>query len=195
MLESMIANPIPTRAEASDVANAVLDGTDVVMLSGETAVGKYPIQTIKTMRNILLSTESQSQFKRKVSFEHPSNQADNIFDATGKAFVRIANQVNAKALVVFTHQGRKANILSKYNPDANIFAFSDSFDTLNHLNLHKGITPYFIKDIMNEEYYIKKATDILLRDSIVNTGDVIVFTAGAPIDETDRKSWVRFLVV
>lgn len=195
MLESMITNPIPTRAEASDVANAVLDGTDVVMLSGETAIGKYPINTIRTMRNILLSTESQDQFKRKVIFEHPLNQADNIFDSTGQAFVRVADQVNAKALVVFTHQGRSANILSKYNPNANIFAFSDSFDTLNHLNLHKGITPFFIKDIMNEEFYIKRATEILMEKDILSKGDVVVFTAGAPIDETDRKSWVRFLVV
>ncbi len=195
MLESMINNPIPTRAEASDVANAVLDGTDVVMLSGETAVGKYPISTINTMRSILLSTESQTQFKAEVIFEHPSNQADNIFDSTGKAFVQISNQVNAKALVVFTHQGRKANILSKYNPDAHIFAFSDSFDTLNHLNLHKGIKPYFLKDIMDEEFYIKRATEILKEDKIISTGDVVVFTAGAPIDETDRKNWVRFLVV
>ncbi len=195
MLESMINRPIPTRAEASDVANAVLDGTDVVMLSGETAVGKYPISTIKTMRSILLSTESQSQFKKEVKFEHPTNQADNIFDATGKAFVEIANQVNAKALVVFTHQGRKASILSKFNPNAHIFAFSDSFDTLNHLNLYKGIKPYFIKDIMDEEFYIKRATEILKEDNIISTGDVVVFTAGAPIDETDRKNWVRFLVV
>jgi pyruvate kinase len=191
----MITNPIPTRAEASDVANAVLDGTDVVMLSGETAVGKYPRQTIKTMKSILMSTESQTQFKTKVKFENPKSKADNIFDATGKAFVEIANQVNAKALVVFTHQGRKANILSKYNPDAHIFAFSDSFDTLNHLNLHKGIKPYFLKDIMNEDFYIKNALDILLKDEIVTTGDVVVFTAGAPIDEINRKNWVRFLVV
>lgn len=195
MLESMITNPIPTRAEASDVANAVLDGTDVVMLSGETAVGKYPRQTIKTMKSILMSTESQSQFKTKVKFENPRSKADNIFDATGKAFVEIANQVNAKALVVFTHQGRKANILSKYNPDAHIFAFSDSFDTLNHLNLHKGIKPYFLKDIMNEDFYIKSALEILIKDEIVTTGDVVVFTAGAPIDEINRKNWVRFLVV
>ena len=195
MLESMISNPIPTRAEASDVANAVLDGTDVVMLSGETAVGKYPISTIKTMRSILLSTESQTQFKTEVKFENPKNQADNIFDATSKAFVEISNQVNAKALVVFTHHGRKANTLSKFNPNAHIFAFSDSFDTLNHVNLHKGIKPYFIKDIMNEEFYINRATELLKGDNIISTGDVVVFTAGAPIDETDRKNWVRFLVV
>lgn len=195
MLESMITNPIPTRAEASDVANAVLDGTDVVMLSGETAMGKYPINTIKTMKNILLSTESQTQFKTKVKFETPKNQADNFFDATGKAFVEIANQVSAKALVVFTHYGRKANILSKYNPEGHIFAFSDSFDTLNHLNLHKGIKPYFIRNIMDEDFYIKRAVKILKADKIISKGDVVVFTAGAPIDETDRKNWVRFLVV
>ena len=195
MLESMISKPIPTRAEASDVANAVLDGSDVVMLSGETAIGKYPISTINTMKSILLSTESQTQFKAEVKFENPANQADNIFDSTGKAFVQIANQVNAKALVVFTHQGRNANILSKYNPNAHIFAFSNSFDTLNHLNLHKGIKPYFIKDIMDEDFYIKRATEILKEDKLISTGDVVVFTAGAPIDETNRKSWVRFLVV
>lgn len=195
MLESMINNPIPTRAEASDVANAVLDGTDVVMLSGETAVGYYPINTIKTMKNILLSTESQTQFKAEVKFEHPSNQADNIFDSTGIAFVQIANQVNAKALVVFTHKGRKAKILSKYNPKAHIFAFSNSFDTLNHLNLHKGIKPFFLKNIMDEELYIKQATEILKQEKLISTGDVVVFTAGAPIDETNRKSWVRFLIV
>jgi pyruvate kinase len=147
------------------------------------------------MRNILLSTESQTQFKTEVKFEHPSNQADNIFDSTGKAFVQISNQVNAKALVVFTHKGRKANILSKYNPNAHIFAFSDSFDTLNHLNLHKAIKPYFLKDIMDEDFYIKRATEILKEDKIISKGDVVVFTAGAPIDETDRKNWVRFLVV
>ena len=195
MLESMIKNPIPTRAEASDVANAVLDGTDVVMLSGETAVGKYPVQTIKTMKNILLSTESQSQFKTPVNFETPKNQADNIFDATAKAFVEISNQVNANALVVFTHQGRSANRLSKYNPDAHIFAFSDSFDTLNHLNLHMSIKPYFIKDIMNEDYYIPRAIKILKDDKMIKKGDVVVLTAGAPIDEKDRKNWVRFVVV
>jgi len=195
MLESMIHNPIPTRAEASDVANAVLDGTDVVMLSGETAVGKYPISTINTMKNILLTTESQSQFKKIVRHDVPSDRVENIFDATGKAFVEISNQVNAKALVVFTHKGRKANILSKYNPNANIYAFSNSFETLDHLNLHKGITPFFIEDINNEDFYIPTSVEILKEKGILEKGDLVLFTAGAPITDTDRKSWVRFLVV
>jgi pyruvate kinase len=195
MLESMISNPTPTRAEASDVANAVLDGTDVVMLSGETAAGKYPIEAVKTMKNIISNIESQNQFGPKIDFEVPEDKADNIFDATGSAFVDIANQIGAKALVVFTHHGRKAKVLSKYNPKTHIFAFSDSFDTLNDLNLHKGIKPYYIKDIMNEEFYIKRATQILKSDKIISKGDVVLFTAGAPISEIDRKNWVRFLVV
>lgn len=195
MLESMIHNPIPTRAEASDVANAVLDGTDVVMLSGETAMGHYPSQTIQTMKSILLSTESQTQFQSPIKHEVPNNLADNIFDATGRAFVEISDQVNAKALIVFTHKGRKANILSKFNPKANIYAFSNSFDTLNHLNLHKGITPFFIKDIMDEEFYIPQSIEILKSKGILTKGDLVVFTAGAPITEIDRKNWVRFLVV
>jgi len=195
MLESMMTNPTPTRAEASDVANAVLDGTDVVMLSGETAAGNYPIQSVKTMHNIVLNTESQNQFKKKINFEVPEDKEENIFDATGSAFVDIANQIGAKALVVFTHHGRKARILSKFNPRPHIFAFSDSFETLDELNLHKGIEPFFLNDIMDENYYIKRAAEILKEKEIVSIGDVILFTAGAPISDIDRKNWVRFLVV
>ncbi len=103
--------------------------------------------------------------------------------------------MNANALVVFTHKGRKANILSKFNPKANIYAFSDSFSTLNHLNLHKGITPLFIKDINDEEFYIPRSVEILKSKGILEKGNLVLFTAGAPITETDRKSWVRFLVV
>lgn len=195
MLESMIKNPTPTRAEASDVANAVLDGTDVVMLSGETAAGSFPIEVVKTMRNIVLTTECQKHFKPTINWEVPKDKADNIFDSTSKAFVDIANQIEANALVVFTHEGRKAKNLSKFNPDTHIYAFSDSFETLNDLNLHKGIEPFFLEDIMNEESFISNATEILKSKNIISKGDVVLFTAGAPITEIDRKNWVRFLVV
>jgi len=195
MLESMISNPAPTRAEASDVANAVLDGTDVVMLSGETAAGKFPINSVRTMKNIILETEEQDQFKPKIEWEIPEDKADNIFDSTSRAFVEIADQINANALIVFTHEGRKAKNLSKFNPNTYIYAFSDSFDTLNDLNLHKGIAPFYLKDIMDENYYIGKATDILKEKEIITEGDIVIFTAGAPISDIDRKNWIRFLVV
>jgi pyruvate kinase len=195
MLESMISNPTPTRAEASDVANAVLDGTDVVMLSGETAAGKFPLQSVRTMKNIILETEEQDQFKPQINWEIPENKADNIFDSTSRAFVEIANQIKANALIVFTHEGRKAKNLSKFNPNTYIYAFSDSFDTLNDLNLHKGIGPFYLEDIMDENFYIKRATEILKEKEIISKGDIVIFTAGAPISDIDRKNWIRFLVV
>ncbi len=192
MLESMITNPIPTRAEASDVANAVLDGTDVVMLSGETAAGAYPIKSVEMMREILLSTQSQRPFMLPINWEAPKDEVENIFDATAKAFVQISNQINADAIVVFTHHGRQAMRMSKYNPEADIFAFSDNFDVLNSLNLHKAITPLYLKDINNEKYYMKRSVEILKEKKLVDNGNLILFAAGAPHKEVERKSWVRF---
>ncbi len=195
MLESMITNPIPTRAEASDVANAVLDGTDVVMLSGETAAGDYPIKTVEMMREILLSIQSQSAFLPIVNWEAPSDRIENIFDATAKSFVQISDQINADAIVLFTHQGRQAMRMSKYNPNADIYAFSDDFDVLNLLNLHKSITPLYLKDINDENYYMNRSVEILKEKKFVCDGDLLVFVAGAPLAEVERKSWVRFKVV
>jgi pyruvate kinase len=192
MLESMINNPIPTRAEASDVANAVLDGTDVVMLSGETAAGKFPIDTIKIMKDILLSTESQTQFQHKIKYDIPKSANENFFDATGRGFTDISNQINATAIVVFTHLGRKAKILAKFNPSAPIYAFSNSFDTLNILNLYKGITPFYLEDIDNDEECLVKAKKYLLNHQLCEKGDLILFTAGAPITDKSRKSWIYF---
>ncbi len=192
MLESMIHHPIPTRAEASDVANAVLDGTDVVMLSGETAAGKFPLEAIKIMKDILLSTESQSQFQYKVKYDIPTEIEDNIFDATGKGFTDIANQINAAAIVVFTHKGRKAKVLAKFKPRTQIIAFSNSFDTLNILNLYNGIIPFYLEEIDNQNESIKLAKKYLLNNNLCLKGDLILFTAGAPISEKSRKSWVYF---
>ncbi len=195
MLESMITNPIPTRAEASDVANAVLDGTDVVMLSGETAAGEYPIKTVKMMREILLSIQSQRAFLPTVKWETPNDKIENIFDATAKSFGQIADQINADAIVLFTHQGRQAMRMSKYNPTADIYAFSDDFDVLNFLNLHKSITPHYLKNINDENYYLNRSIEILKEKKFVCDGDLVLFAAGAPLAEVERKSWVRFKVV
>ncbi|MBK7978652.1 MAG: pyruvate kinase [Ignavibacteriae bacterium] len=191
MLESMMNNPIPTRAEASDVANAVLDGTEVVMLSGETAAGKYPLTTIKTMKSILSCTEPQIQFQTKVKYEIPSNQVDNIFDATGKSFAEIANQVNVAAIVVFTHFGRKARTMAKFRPMAPIFAFSDSFETLNILNLYRGITPFYLEDLYDKEKYLEAAKNHLKKNNYCKEGDLILFTAGAPITDNTRTNWIQ----
>jgi pyruvate kinase len=191
----MITNPIPTRAEASDVANAVLDGTDVVMLSGETAAGEYPIRSVEMMREILLSIQNQQPFMIPINWEAPDDEVENIFDATAKAFVQISDQIEADAIIVFTHQGRQATRMSKYNPKADIYAFSDCFEALNALNLHKAITPLYLKDINDEKYYMARSVEILKEKGFIEDGDLILFAAGAPHKEVERKSWVRFKVV
>lgn len=195
MLESMIQHSVPTRAEASDVANAVLDGTDVVMLSGETSVGKYPVEAVKMMNDILLTTESQSQFAPVIKYDMPSSIADNLFDATGKGFTDIADQINTAAVVVFTHFGRKAKVMSKFRPRAPIFAVSNKFETLNVLNLYRGIVPLYLEKFEDEDASILEITNYLKKKGYVNKGDVILFTSGAPITDKDRRNWIRFSIV
>jgi pyruvate kinase len=165
------------------------------MLSGETAAGDYPIKTVEMMREILISIQSQRPFLPKVNWEMPSDKIENIFDATAKGFVQISDQIKADAMVVFTHKGRQAMRMSKYNPDADIYAFSDNFEVLNALNLHKSLTPLYLKNINDENYYMNRSVEILKEKNFVCDGDLLVFAAGAPLAEVERKSWVRFKVV
>ena len=195
MFESMIYNPVPTRAEASDVANAVWDGTDVVMLSGETSIGKYPIEAVKIMNKILLKTEAERSYRCNTHYSVPENLADNLFDSVGLSVANIAEQVKAACIVVFTNHGRKARVISKFKPVSPIIAISDNFDTLNFLNLHWGIFPYFMDDFSDEDKAIKAATGIIKEKSLVKEGDVVIFTSGAPYTEKGRKSWLRFVVI
>lgn len=194
MLESMIHNPIPTRAEASDVANAVWDGTNVVMLSGETSIGKYPVKTVEIMNDILLNTEKPNDWNIPINYEIPDNLQDNLFDSTGRAVVDISNQVKASLIVVFTHYGRKAKMVAKFRPDARIIAISDNFETLNILNLYWGIKSFFLTEIDDNEKAIKNAHNILEKEQLIDKGDIIIYTAGAPITDKGRINWVRFSV-
>lgn len=195
MFESMIHNPVPTRAEASDVANAVWDGTDVVMLSGETSIGKYPVEAVKIMNKILSKTEAERDFRCHTKYNVPDKLADNLFDSVGMAVANISEQVKASSVVVFTHHGRKARVISKFKPVSPIIAISNNFDTLNFLNLHWGIFPYFMEDFSDEDAAIKVATGIIKDKSLVKEGDVVIFTSGAPYTEKGRKSWLRFVVI
>lgn len=195
MLESMIQNAIPTRAEASDIANAVLDGTDVVMLSGETSVGKYPVEAVKIMNEILITTEAESSQKNISDFEIPEDLNDNIFDSTGRAVANVSEQINASAIVVFTHHGRKAKVVAKFRPKANLFAISDTFETLNKLNLEWGIQPLYLDNIRDEEAAIQNTINLLKQKKRIEENDLILFTAGAPITDKGRRSWMRFAII
>jgi pyruvate kinase len=194
MLESMIHNPVPTRAEASDIANAVWDGTDVVMLSGETSVGKYPVDSVRIMNEILLTTESDPGMRKKTKYEKPENIFENMVDATGAGIVHISDQLNAAAIVIFTHFGSKANIISKFRPNASIFAISDKFETLNTLNLHWGIKPFYLSHISDEDSAIRESMKLLKEKNLIKDGDVVIFAAGQPLTD-GRRSWLRYSIV
>jgi pyruvate kinase len=195
MLESMIHNAIPTRAEASDVANAVVDGTDVVMLSGETSVGKHPALTVRTMRHILETTELNTPKLYNTHYEIADNLESKIFENIAKAVVNVADEVKPKAIVVFTYAGRTAESLSKYRPKSPIFAFSNSFATLNFLNLRWGVEAFFLDDFSEEDEAIHKAAELLKAKGLAEAGDLLLFTAAAPLSEKERRTWMRFLIV
>lgn len=195
MLESMIQSPVPTRAEASDVANAVWDGTDVVMLSGETSIGKYPIHAVKIMNDIIVNAELHLEDKRTINYHLPKNLQDNLFDSVGRAVVEISKQIKAQAIVVFTFEGRTARIISKYKPDAKIIAISNSFSTMNNLCLHWGVTSVYREKFDKEHVAIEEAKKLLLDYELVKEGDLVIFTAGAPYSEKSRANWLRFEVI
>jgi pyruvate kinase len=195
MLESMINNPVPTRAEASDVANAVMDGADIVMLSGETAIGQYPVKAVKMMDDILITAEAQSQFIRQVSYDIPQDLLDNVFDSTGKAFTEIANQLNAKAIVVFSKIGKRAEIIAKFRPRAPIYAFSDNEKTVTKMNMLRGVYPFKLLEIRDTEIAANGALLRLRKENLVEKGDLVIFMSGEPKSQYSRDSWMRFLYI
>ncbi len=195
MLDSMIHNPIPTRAEASDVANAVLDGTDTVMLSGETSVGKYPLQAVKIMSDIAINAEQYLPQSRDGDIEIPSNLSENLFDSVGRAITKVSQQVNAAAIVVFTYEGRTARNFSKFRPKAKIIAISNKFQTMNGLCLRWGVLSIYMEEIHKENLAIDEAKRLILEAGYVKKGDIVIFTAGAPYSEKGRVNWLRFEVI
>jgi pyruvate kinase len=195
MLESMINHQIPTRAEASDVANAVWDGTDVVMLSGETSIGKFPIETVKMMREIVLNAEKYFKSNESISFHIPEAFEENLFDSVCKGITMVAKQIKAKAIVVFTFKGRAARGLAKYRPESEIIAISNSFETMNSLCLRWGVTSLFMEKIDKEHAAINEAREMILKAGLVNKGDVIIFMSTSPQSEKSRTDWLRFEVL
>ena len=181
MLESMIENPRPTRAEANDVANAVLDGADAVMLSGETSVGRFPIEAVSTMDRIIRKAEEQQQ--DHLSLAHKPDTEELItFDAIGRAACVIANEIEARAIVVVTHSGSSAMNTSKYRPNSRIIAITGRDKILRRLNLIWGVRGIIIPDFVGDtDSAFKKINEELKRCGYVEKGDLVVYTAGIPL--------------
>lgn len=180
MLESMIESPRPTRAEANDVANAVLDGTDAVMLSAETSVGKYPIESVTTMDKIIRQAETV-RHDRLDEREEGTRNVDR-FDAIARAAAVLAKQLNATAIVPLTHSGSTALRISKYRPTAPILAITGRERILRRLNLVWGVRGLIVPGFeAAAETAFERIQDELLKLGYVQKGDYVVFTAGIPL--------------
>ncbi|MCU0406772.1 MAG: pyruvate kinase [Ignavibacteriaceae bacterium] len=195
MLESMINSPMPTRAEAADVANAVWDGTDVVMLSGETSVGKHPVETVKMMHEIVINAEQHSISNENIKFQVPEALEENLFDSVLRGITSVAEQIKANAIVVFTYKGRAARGLAKFRPAAKIIAISDSFETMNNLCLRWGVNSLFIDKIDKQHAAIEEAKELILNAGLVHKGDLVIFLSRAPFSEKGRSDFLHFEVL
>lgn len=194
MMESMIENPRPTRAETNDVANAVMDGADALMLSAETAAGKYPIEVIRSMVKTISSVEKQAQlyFKfREIRADNPNYMTDSIILHA----CRLAKEVNAKAIVGMTQLGYSAYKSASHRPNANIFAFTNNKDIINSMNLVWGTQAYHYERAVSTDETIADVEEILKRDGHVKSGDVFITLASMPILEKGRVNTVKINIV
>ncbi|NNF08641.1 MAG: pyruvate kinase [Candidatus Eisenbacteria bacterium] len=190
MLESMVQNPRPTRAEASDVANAIFDGTDAVMLSAETATGEYPIQTVQMMSRIIENAE-QSAFRRRSIIRWADHTSAGTAEIIGLSATRISLDLNARLIATFTQSGSSARLVSKYRPQTPIVAFTSSMSVMRRLSLIWGVFPNFIPHRDNTDDMIDAVTAKLKRDRRVRKGDRIVVTAGTPMGTIGSTNFLK----
>ncbi len=179
MLESMMHNPRPTRAEASDVANAIYDSTSAVMLSGETAVGRYPIQTVKLMRSIIESAEAD--FSYHDFFQHHSQiESHDISSSISLASVKTAYSSGAKAIFAFTSSGSTARLIARFRPEMPIIALTASLKTYNQLAFNWGVCPVERANVTKSSEALEVTSAFAQKRGIVQFGDLVVVTAGTP---------------
>jgi pyruvate kinase len=196
MLNSMIEHPRPTRAEASDVANAIFDGTDAVMLSGETASGKYPIESVEMMDRIVRAAESSMRqtFPRIGSGEPLKIPAD-FPDVTCGVACRAARECGARLIVAFTLTGTTARLLSHYRPTVPIVAFSPNQEVRRRLSLLWGVVPRVLEPLNETEAMVRRVEEELLARGLAKAADRIVIVFGAPIGQAGRINSMRLATI
>ncbi|GAA4658015.1 pyruvate kinase [Arthrobacter cryoconiti] len=187
VLESMIENPRPTRAEASDCANAVLDGADAVMLSGETSVGKFPIETVKVMARIIEATETDGLTRIPDLGTKPKTRGGVITAAA----VQIADQLEAKYIATFTQSGDSARRLSRLRPSKQVFAFTPDEHVRNQLALTWGIEPVLVPTVAHTDAMTEQVDRTLLEKGLVEEGDMVVIAAGSPPGQAGTTNLVK----
>lgn len=192
MLDSMIRNPRPTRAEVTDIANAIFDGTDAIMLSGETASGLYPVEAVKTMAKVAQLNERALNYEDVLS---KSVFSQNVTEAISLATCEIAEELKARAILTFTSSGRTAKRISKYKPRAKILAATDNEETKRRLNLSWGVCSFTVTDFKDSDKMISASVEAAKKLGYVKDGDLIVVTAGIPAGVSGSTNMIKVHIV
>lgn len=192
MLDSMISNPRPTRAESSDVANAVLDGTDAVMLSGETAAGAYPMEAVNVMDRICRSIEdNRPQLYNSLGYRKPEWKEKQVIESLAYSCVTIADNVEAKAISTITHSGNTARRIAKFRPKVPIVAFTENQKVRRQLNLIWGVYSVRMDELFDTDQSVKMMEDYLRDNGMVKQGDRIIVATGMPIAKRGRTNMIK----
>ena len=190
MLDSMMRNPRPTRAEVSDIANAVYDGTTCVMLSGETAGGKYPVESLQTMVGIV--TEAEGSIDYWHEFETQSVlPAANINDAITHTCCLTARDLNAKAILAATNSGHSARMICRFRPACPVAAITMREKVRRQLNLSWGVIPFLTGEVNSTDRIFSLTTDVALKEGLVQRGDIVVITAGVPLGRSGSTNLIK----
>ena len=190
MLDSMQRNPRPTRAEASDVANAIFDGTDAIMLSGETAAGKYPVESVRTMARIAERTEAALNY-REIFHRLSNAQEISVTEAISQAVAKSALDLNANAIITATESGYTARMVSKYRPQAPIIAVTPNEDVMRRMCLTWGVLPVKGEHAPSTDIMFEMAVDSALKTKVVQPGDLVVITAGVPVGRSGTTNLIK----
>jgi pyruvate kinase len=196
MLNSMIDNPRPTRAEASDVANAVFDGADAVMLSGETASGKFPVESVQMMERIVLAAESTIRAQGLLApSQSPVGLPSHFPDVIAASACYAAKQAGAQLIAAFTQSGVTARLLAHYRPPMPIVAFSSNQEVRRRLSLLWGVVPRVLEPIQETEAMVRRVEEELLARGLAHKGDRVVIVFGAPVGQPGKTNSLRLHIV
>lgn len=194
MLDSMMTHPRPTRAETTDVANAIYDGTSAIMLSGETAAGDYPVEAVETMAKIALRTEADINYLSRLKSREPNN-SPSITDAISHSACLMAGDLDATAIVTVTKSGRTARMISKYRPASPIIGGSLSDKVCRQLNLCWGVIPVSIEEKQDADELFAHALSRSREEGLVEEGDTVVLTAGVPVGIAGTTNLIKAEIV
>ena len=195
MLESMVHNPRPTRAEITDVANAIYDGTSATMLSGETASGKYQVEAVKTMARIAERAENDIDYRKRFLERSMAESSETITDAISHATCLIALNMHAAAIVTVTKSGTTAKMISRFRPNMPIIACTPDASTYRQLSLSWGVTPVLIGEERITDVLFEHAVDASVDTGIISKGDLVVLTAGVPLSISGTTNLIKVVHV